>query len=819
MTTSSIGTAWIQIKPSLSGVSKDIENELKGASVAGGASLSTNLKNTFSGLGSNIQSTFSTAFSRVVSTTKTLFTAGLGSAIALLGSQLSNAFSRIDILNNAPKIFQAMGYAVGAVNKSMSDLKNYVTGLPTSLDSAIQGVETLSASFGGILQGEKAFKAVNDAGLAFNASAPLIQNAITQLSQTSLDGPLDAQTWDSLQQTFQPVFAALAKQSGETVGQLKKDFGAGGTKTVQDFLNQLEVLDTKGGAGMTSLAELARTSTGGIQTSFGLMKTAVTRSLQGVIQGIPNFAQSIQGVGKAIEGTLDGSLSSDKAAKLIDNFLTGIGGAFGTVITKLLPVILTSLTTLVNDISSSITALLNDGKNTQSLIEGFVQLFIAVAKAGGEIALAIIPLIPEIISDIGAELAKPENAGPIIAGMGVLLGYSLVKTLAGNLKSMAGNSISSFLGNILGKNKAADAAADSIDNLSSAVKRAPKSFTFGDSVASFFKNIGQVLSSGVQAVLSPLQTLASGVSKILGTVLTGAGQALAGFFGALANPELLIGVVVFAAAAGGVALAILAIGSAIGAVSPGLSDFLNDVIVPLGTFLLTVFIAALGAVTTAMIDLTDMAVIPLVDAVSGGLTNALHAISGVISAVGGAISGVVKSIADGIANVINSIARLLTSVGKQNWYATGYGITRNFSAGIIDGLIDFLQDSLNDIIDNLLNIPGIGTALKAAGLKKNPVNLSSFKLGKRAAGGAVFGAGSPTSDSIPMALSNGEYVVRAAAAQKIGYANLDKLNATGSTGDSFTMGDIIIQGYNKDPKELADEISKEIALRKARVIG
>jgi hypothetical protein len=46
----------------------------------------------------------------------------------------------------------------------------------------------------------------------------------------------------------------------------------------------------------------------------------------------------------------------------------------------------------------------------------------------------------------------------------------------------------------------------------------------------------------------------------------------------------------------------------------------------------------------------------------------------------------------------------------------------------------------------------------------------------RAVGGAVFGPGSGTSDSIPAMLSNGEYVIRAAAARSIGYDTLDRLN-------------------------------------------
>ena len=146
------------------------------------------------------------------------------------------------------------------------------------------------------------------------------------------------------------------------------------------------------------------------------------------------------------------------------------------------------------------------------------------------------------------------------------------------------------------------------------------------------------------------------------------------------------------------------------------------------------------------------------------------------------------------------------------------GITRNFTAGLLDGMIDLLQDSLNRVINSVINIPGIGNALKAVGVKANPVNLSGFKLGRRAQGGPIFGPGGPTSDLIPMLLSNGEYVIRASSARKIGYDKLNDINRTGSAGDTIYQT-ININGYNRNPKELADEISKQIALRRQGVMG
>src|SRR5581483_947515 len=54
-----------------------------------------------------------------------------------------------------------------------------------------------------------------------------------------------------------------------------------------------------------------------------------------------------------------------------------------------------------------------------------------------------------------------------------------------------------------------------------------------------------------------------------------------------------------------------------------------------------------------------------------------------------------------------------------------------------------------------------------------------------ARGGLVFGAGSATSDSIPAWLSNGEYVVRAAAVRKYGLSLFDALNRMRLDPDAF----------------------------------
>lgn len=96
------------------------------------------------------------------------------------------------------------------------------------------------------------------------------------------------------------------------------------------------------------------------------------------------------------------------------------------------------------------------------------------------------------------------------------------------------------------------------------------------------------------------------------------------------------------------------------------------------------------------------------------------------------------------------------------------------------GLLGPLEDAKTEADKVLATLRQIGS---------QPVNVTYTSSGlpsyaqpgwrnpvRRASGGAVWGAGTATSDSIPALLSNGEYVLRAAAARTLGLGTLNKLN-------------------------------------------
>ena len=71
----------------------------------------------------------------------------------------------------------------------------------------------------------------------------------------------------------------------------------------------------------------------------------------------------------------------------------------------------------------------------------------------------------------------------------------------------------------------------------------------------------------------------------------------------------------------------------------------------------------------------------------------------------------------------------------------------------------------------------------------------------------MLGPGTETSDSIPAMLSNGEYVINARAARRIGYDNLDDLNSgkggNGSPVFNFSFNGVV--GTKSEMRKLAIE--------------
>ena len=233
--------------------------------------------------------------------------AGAVAAGAAIIKNLGGAIKRVDTLNNATRTFENIGFSSEDTAKAMDSLSKSILGLPTPLDSAVRGMTALASTYGDISKGQKIFSALNNAILGFGGSTAEVDNAITQLSQLPMDGPLDAQTWNSLRNSgLTPVLVAISKDMGMSVSQLKESLGSG-KLTVQDFTDALIRLDKDGGGGMKSLEKIAKDATSGIGTGWANMQTAITRGVAKIISSIGStrISSALSNLGGMFESALN----------------------------------------------------------------------------------------------------------------------------------------------------------------------------------------------------------------------------------------------------------------------------------------------------------------------------------------------------------------------------------------------------------------------------------------------------------------------------------------------------------------------------------
>lgn len=286
----SLGTVYINIAPDMTGVQSKISQGLKG-------------------VGDSAAKEISAKSAMIAGAVAGLASTAISKAGRMITSSVGDAVKRVDTLDNSSRVFANMGFATDSTKKAMDNLVKSIKGLPTSLDEAVSGVQILSGSIGDVEKSQKVFSAMNNAILGFGGSADQVNNAVRQLAQLPMDGPLDAQTWNSLMNSgFTPVLTAMAKKSNMTMGELKKDFSSQGTKSVQDFMDMLLELDEKGGGGLVSLRKIAEDSTSGIGTGFANMKVAIVRGVAEIIKSIgsKNISSAVSNIGNAFEIGLKG---------------------------------------------------------------------------------------------------------------------------------------------------------------------------------------------------------------------------------------------------------------------------------------------------------------------------------------------------------------------------------------------------------------------------------------------------------------------------------------------------------------------------------
>ncbi|MFT8592424.1 MAG: tape measure protein [Bifidobacterium sp.] len=288
-----LAQAYVAIVPSMAGVGKAISKAFGDASAKAGAN-----GGAVSGKG------FSTGFATKMGAISGLVSSAVSKAASVVSSSLSGAISRVDTINNFPKVMKNLGYSASDSAKQIQRMSDKLIGLPTSLDSMVGMVQKLAPLTKNLKSATDISLAFNDALLAGGKSTQMQSDAMEQYSQMLSLNKVDLTAWRSVSNAMPGQMDQLAKSILGTKAKSLDLYEAmkDGTVTFDQFNAAVLKLDKSGYAGFASFSQQAKDATQGIGTAMTNVNTAITRGVANVINafGASTIAGAINGFGARI---------------------------------------------------------------------------------------------------------------------------------------------------------------------------------------------------------------------------------------------------------------------------------------------------------------------------------------------------------------------------------------------------------------------------------------------------------------------------------------------------------------------------------------
>lgn len=450
----SVGTAYVTIMPSMSGFASELTGGLESA--VGKASASSGRK------GAGVGSAFAKGFSAKVGAVAGIASTIAKTAMGAVEGAFSGAVSRMDTLNNYPKVMKSLGYSAESADASIKKIGDHLDGLPSSTDELATFTQQIAATGSGLGEATSLGLAFNDMMLAGGKGTQAAQGAMYQFTQILSKGKAQGEDWNSLMETAPGQMNQLAKSilgADATAQQLGEYLGVGvkdaiPTERMDQFKQAIIELDRDGGKGMSSFAEQARAATGGVGTALDNVGVRASKAVETVMEQVGqkriagainsfsgSFAGIGEGVGKALKSAMR-AVDSSGFKEALDGVRVEVSGAFG------------------GDGGDSAKAF---GKSVGSALNGLIPLVKAATpgigvvarvmallaansdKAGPALAAAVIgfkgmkaaqAVAPAVKGIAGGLTSVATKAAPAAAGMGSVGAKS--KTAAVGLKSMLG---------------------------------------------------------------------------------------------------------------------------------------------------------------------------------------------------------------------------------------------------------------------------------------------------------------------------------------------------------------------------------------------
>lgn len=366
-----------------------------------------------------------------------LITAGFNA----VRNSIDGAVSRVDTLNQFPKVLQQMGASGKDADRSIARLSDGIQGLPTTLDGVASTAQRMFTILGDIDLATESTLALNNAFLASGASQADASRGLEQYTQMLSAGKVDMQSWRTLQETMPYALKETAEAFGFTGQSATNDFYAAlqsGEVTMDEMNEKIIELSTETGG----FAETALEASKGLATSWQNIKTAIVTGTANIIQAINEWMEDA-GLGGIAEN--------------FDKVKVAVQGAFKYIVENI-PTVLNSITGLFDTVKNS-TAFQTMRDVIQQVINKGRELISAVLASEvwanfkglmSEVAQAILDIdFTQVLQDVDEFIDK---WGPLIAGIlgavaafkiinGVITGFKTTVTIATNAVKLGGAAI------------------------------------------------------------------------------------------------------------------------------------------------------------------------------------------------------------------------------------------------------------------------------------------------------------------------------------------------------------------------------------------
>ena len=423
-----------------------------------------------------------------------LIAKGVSKVASMVTSTMGSAISRLDTLNNFPKVMSSLGYSAEEADSSVKMISQSLDGLPTSLDAAVGDIQKLAATMGNLNRGTvnatSVGLALNNMFLAGGKGTEYASRAMEQYNQMLAAGKVDMQSWRTMLDAAPGQLDQLAKtlvgaeaNSMDLYTALQK-----GTVSFDDMNAAIVRLNEEGGSNFSSFEDQARAATGGIATQLenisNTMNKIVAAALEGNLEDVSKYTtQLAQRLGNVAPTLIKGFSAAfgdlvkalpGMMAQLIPPIMSGINTILKEVLESLplfaqllvdnIPVIMAGLMQLLQTLVEAIPAIMpqfiqaitnaivvlaqtiTQPQFLTLMLQAAVTLFTELIKAIPQILVSLVNALPSIIENIVAFLTDPGNLAMIVNGavqlfMGVvqavpqILGALLQAfgTLVGNL--------------------------------------------------------------------------------------------------------------------------------------------------------------------------------------------------------------------------------------------------------------------------------------------------------------------------------------------------------------------------------------------------